>query len=411
MTITIAGGWYEELCAEPHWHEYYGPGGRAAAAIAGRKAAIRLLTYCPAAEKQKLEYLARTFGFAVETFGADSPLIRFQYLHWLRAPQISPASAGEPQLPPIRVEDAENVIRYGFFEGDAIIKARRAVYDPQNAPDSVRTFTDNGSSAEQLAIVCNFAEGSKLTGETSPPNILDSLLNTPNTAAVALKGAWEGVFVATKAARDLIPPTPTANVHKIGSGDVFTAELAYGWMALDLEPIAAARRASFQVAHYTNSASLPIPESATITPAPAPLVAARDDPRKKYDLYVAGPFFNYSQLSVVEEMAALFLDAGLRVFSPYHDVGLNLGASHTSKIAKQDLDGLHASRILVACLEGYDPGTVFEVGYARAIGMPVLLYSPNLSELHSTMFLGTGCEVARDFTTAVYRAAWWAKGT
>ncbi|MGO9199168.1 MAG: nucleoside 2-deoxyribosyltransferase [Limisphaerales bacterium] len=411
MTITVAGGWYEELCAEPHWYEYYGPGGRAAVALAGRKAAIRLLTYCPAAEKEKLEYLAKAFGFAVETFGEASPLIRFQYLHWLRPPQISPASAGDPRLPPIRADDAESAIRYGFYEGDAILKSRRAVYDPQSAPERVQAFTDNGSTAEQLSVVCNFAEGSKLTGETSPQNILDSLLNAPNIVAVALKGAWEGVFAATKTARELIPPTPTVNVHKIGSGDLFTAEFAYGWMALGLDPIAAARRASLQVAHYTNSASLPVPESATITPAPAPRTAPHNDPQKKYDLYVAGPFFNYSQLSVVEEMAALFTDAGLRVFSPYHDVGLNLGASHAPKIAKQDIDGLRASRILVACLEGYDPGTVFEVGYARAIGIPVLLYAPNLSELNSTMFLGTSCQVARDLTTAVYRAVWWAKAT
>ncbi len=188
---------------------------------------------------------------------------------------------------------------------------------------------------------------------------------------------------------------------------MFSAEFAYGWMVLGLDPIAAARRASLQVACYTNSASLPIPESAAVTPAAAPKIATHDDPKKRYDLYVAGPFFNFAQLSVVEEMANLFRDAGLRVFSPYHDVGLGRAA----QIAKQDLDGLNASRIVVACLEGYDPGTVFEVGHARAVGIPVLVYSPNFSDLHSTMFMGTGCEVARDFTTAVYRAVWWAKGT
>jgi len=408
MTITVAGGWYEEVCAEPHWHEYYGSGGRAAAALVGRKAAIRLLTYCPHAEKEKLEFAAKSFGFSVETFGQASSLIRFQYLHWLRPPEIYPPNASSPQLLPIRANDAENAIRYGFYEGDTIVKARRAVYDPQNAPDRVSTFADNGSSAEQLAIVCNFAEGSKLTGQTSPQDILNALLSVPNTVAAALKGAWRGVYVATKAATELIPSIPTANVHKIGSGDIFTAEFAYGWMALGLDPIAAARRASTQVAHYSNSASLPIPESATVTPAAAPPVPPRKDPQKKYDLYLAGPFFNYAQLLVVQEMAGLFRDAGLRVFSPYHDVGLSGGVSHAPKIATQDLDGLRASRILIACLDGYDPGTVFEVGYARALGIPVLLYAPNLSELNTTMFTGTGCEVAKDFTAAVYRAVWWA---
>jgi len=405
-TLTVVGGWYEELCAEPRWQEYYGPGGRAAIALAGRNVTIRLLTYCPAALKPKLEYLATTFGFDFETFGTASAVTRFHYLHWLRPPQISHASINAFELPPICPDATENILRYGLYEGDAIVKAKRAVYDPQNAPEKVRPFSENGSSAEQLFIVCNFAEGAQLTGETSPDKILATLLKTPNTIGVALKSGWEGVFVATKQASEHIKPIPTTHVHKIGSGDVFTAETAYGWMILGLDPIAAARRASSQVAYYANNASLPIPESAVPTPAPAPQIAARTDPKKKHDVYVAGPFFNYAQLQVIEELADFFLDAGLRVFSPYHHVGVG----QPTHVANQDLDALRACRVVLAYLEGYDPGTIFEVGYARAIGIPVLIYAPNLEDLHSTMFVGSGCELVRDFTTAVYRAIWWANG-
>jgi len=403
ISITIVGGWYEEICAEPHWHEYYGPGGRAAVALSGRNTTIRLLTYCPASLTPQLHYQAKTFGFECDTFGTASAVTRFQYLHWLRSPQISPASVIAAELPAICPGATENVLRYGFYEGDAVVKARRAVYDPQNAPDKVRPFSENGSSAEELFIVCNFAEGAELSGETSPDKIIASLLKTPSTIAVALKSGWDGVYVATQGQSEIIKPTPTAYVHKIGSGDIFTAETAYGWMVLGLDPIAAARRASTQVAYYVNGASLPIPESAVPEIAPTPQIAKRDNPNKKYDIYLAGPFFNFAQLSVIEEMADLFREAGLRVFSPYHDVGFG----HSSQIAKQDLDALHASRVVIACLEGYDPGTVFEVGYARALAIPVLVYSPNLQDLHSTMFLGSGCELVRDFTTAVYRIIWW----
>ncbi|MCL4784602.1 MAG: nucleoside 2-deoxyribosyltransferase [Bryobacterales bacterium] len=407
MSLTVVGGWYEEICAEPYWHEYYGPGGRAAIALAGRNAAIRLLTYCPIGLKPKLEYQSTTFGFEYEAFGTASAVTRFQYLHWLRPPVISPASISPSELPTICLDTAENVVRYGFYEGDAIVKAKRAVYDPQNALDKVRPFNENGSSAQELFIVCNFAEGAKLSGETSPDSILEILLKMPNTIAVALKSAWDGVYVATQSQSEIIKPTPTAYVHKIGSGDLFTAETAYGWMILGLDPITATRRASAQVAYYVNSASLPLPESAVPTPASAPRVAQPDDPNKQYDVYVAGPFFNYAQLSVVEEMGDLFRDAELRVFSPYHDVGL----SQSVQVAKQDLEALRACRIVVACLEGCDPGTVFEVGYARALDIPVLLYAPNLTDLHATMFLGSGCELVRDFTTAIYRAIWWANAT
>ncbi len=312
------------------------------------------------------------------------------------------------ELPVIKVENAENVIRYGFYEGDAKIQAKRVVYDPQNSEaDKIHAFSDNGSVADELSIVCNYSEGSKLSKETDPKRILDVLLQPPNVVAVALKGAWEGVWIATKSKQELIKPTPTVYVHKIGSGDVFTAEFGYGWMILGLDPINAARRASLQAACYCESGSLPIPESGSVAAPRAPLIAKRDDIEKKYDIYLAGPFFNYAQLLVVEEMLNLFHDAGLSVFSPYHDVGFG----HVAQIAKQDLEGLRASRIVVACLDGYDPGTVFEVGYARACKIPVLIYSPNLSDVNATMFVGTDCEVVKDFTTAIYRAVWWAKST
>ena len=408
MTLTIVGGWYEELCGEPRWQEFYGPGGRAAAALSGRRAAIRLLTYCPPAFRLKLEYSAKTLGFAVESFGSAGAVTEFKYLHWLRAPQISSGFALPSELPVIKVENAENVIRYGFYEGDAKIQAKRVVYDPQNSEaDKIHAFSDNGSVADELSIVCNYSEGSKLSKETDPKRILDVLLQPPNVVAVALKGAWEGVWIATKSKQELIKPTPTVYVHKIGSGDVFTAEFGYGWMILGLDPINAARRASLQAACYCESGSLPIPESGSVAAPRAPLIAKRDDIEKKYDIYLAGPFFNYAQLLVVEEMLNLFHDAGLSVFSPYHDVGFG----HVAQIAKQDLEGLRASRIVVACLDGYDPGTVFEVGYARACKIPVLIYSPNLSDVNATMFVGTDCEVVKDFTTAIYRAVWWAKST
>jgi len=406
MMLTIVGGWYEEVCVEPHWHEYYGPGGRAAIALSGRNTKIRLLTYCPAVLKPKLEYQGTTFGFEFETFGEATPVTKFHYLHWLRPPQIFSDNGLPSALPPIRADATENLIRYGFYEGDSVVKAKRVVYDPQNAPDKVRPFGDNGSSAEELFIVCNFAEGAQLSGETSPEKILDALLKTPKAIGVALKSGWDGVFVATRSGSEFIKANPTAYVHKIGSGDIFTAETAYGWMILRLDPIAAARRASAQVAYYVNTASLPVPESPVASSVTPPQISAQNDLKKKYDIYIAGPFFNYAQLSVIEEMSEFFRDAGLRIFSPYHDIGLGQPA----QVAKQDLDALHACRILIACLDGCDPGTIFEVGYARAIGIPVLVYAPNLTDLHSTMFVGTGCELVRDFTTAVYRAIWWANG-
>jgi hypothetical protein len=58
---------------------------------------------------------------------------------------------------------AENVVRFGMLEGDAIVHADRAVYDPQNVAFPTH-FGANGSRAKHLALVLNRAEAAVLAG-------------------------------------------------------------------------------------------------------------------------------------------------------------------------------------------------------------------------------------------------------
>src|SRR3546814_19974745 len=90
-------------------------------------------------------------------------MVAFDYFHPLSTPGISPVPGRLEPLPPIHVE-GEVVLRFGMLEGDAIVKADRAVYDPQSAFSTPR-FTDNGSQANHLAIVPNRVEDSTLPGE------------------------------------------------------------------------------------------------------------------------------------------------------------------------------------------------------------------------------------------------------
>src|SRR3546814_15505823 len=83
-------------------------------------------------------------------------MVAFDYFHPLSTPGISPVPGRLEPLPPIHVE-GEVVLRFGMLEGDAIVKADRAVYDPQSAFSTPR-FTDNGSQANHLAIVLNRVE-------------------------------------------------------------------------------------------------------------------------------------------------------------------------------------------------------------------------------------------------------------
>jgi hypothetical protein len=296
------------------------------------------------------------------------------------------------------------VLRFGLYEGDAIIKAKRAVYDPQDGIWS-KAFHENGSDAEELAIVCNYGEGAHLTGEKDPQRIISTLLRTPRACAVLLKGAWEGLIVATPSSQEHIEPIPTRQVFKIGAGDVLSAEFSYHWAILGFDAIEAAREANQRVAYYCENTAMPVPKAISLSAALTPDLLPLDGERKRFDAYLAAPFFNVGQLAVVEEISQLLSQAGVATFSPYHRVGLG----EVAKVAAEDLAGLESCRFLLACLDGYDPGTIFEIGYAHARKIPVLIYSPNIREPHITMFAGTGCEIVRDFTSAIYRSVWWAK--
>lgn len=53
-----------------------------------------------------------------------------------------------------------------------------------------------------------------------------------------------------------------------------------------------------------------------------------------------------------------------------------------------------------------DPGTVFEVGYAVKLGIPVVGLAQNVRPEDLKMMEGTGCAIHSDFASAVYRAIW-----
>jgi nucleoside 2-deoxyribosyltransferase len=60
----------------------------------------------------------------------------------------------------------------------------------------------------------------------------------------------------------------------------------------------------------------------------------------------------------------------------------------------------------MALVDGLDPGTVFEIGFARSLGKPVVALAESTGEEPLKMISGSGCDVVSDFVTAMYRVAW-----
>ena len=86
-----------------------------------------------------------------------------------------------------------------------------------------------------------------------------------------------------------------------------------------------------------------------------------------------------------------------------HEVGFSDNANH---VASEDLKGLDESDLVLALVDGLDAGTIFEVGYAKAKGKPVIAYGERVSDSDLTMLLGTGTRFFRDYASAIHHTAW-----
>ena len=391
---TVVGGVYVERCVEPHWDDVYGSAGRAAAAISAAVADVRLVTY-------RAEPLAEAFDSLVNAYGLviQGPSVRFEvafdYFHPLATPRITPRPDAIPWNEPIRIED-EVVLRFGMLEGEAIVSATTAVYDPQSAFDP-RPFGENGSTAGRLAMILNQLEARRFADEPDARKAAEAILAKGDAAVVVLKMGSQGALVLTSEGVDHVPAYRSGNVFKIGSGDVFSAAFTQFWAVEGRSPREAADLASRAVSRYVDTRSLPIPSADDLMAADlVPLKAGTGR------VYLAAPFFNLAERWVVEEVRNQLVDMGVPVFSPLHEIGEGPGEI----VAPQDLAGLDECQVVLAILNGSDAGTVFEVGYAVAKGIPVVALAQNMRPEDLKMPQGTGCTIVSDLATAIYQAIW-----
>lgn len=390
---TVVGGVYAERCIEPFWDDVYGSAGRAAAAISG-VTPPRLITYRADDLADGIENLAAVYRLPIE--GPSVPIgVSFDYVHTLATPRITPRPDAINRQDPIGADD-DVVLRFGMLEGDAIVRARRAIYDPQSA-FCPAPFSRNGSKADELALILNRSEASRLTDEAEPEKAIARLFDQEQCAVVVLKMGGYGAMVATRDAISRVPAYKSERVFKIGSGDVYSAAFTQFWAIEGRDPAEAADLASRAASYYCASRSLPTPLADELKRLVATPVAPKEG-----RIYLAAPFFNLGERWIVEQARTLLLDAGAKVFSPLHDVGVDASFD----IAPADLAGLDECDAVLAILNGADVGTVFEVGYAVARGLPVVALAQNMRAENLKMIEGSGCQVVQDLASAIYHAVW-----
>ena len=110
-----------------------------------------------------------------------------------------------------------------------------------------------------------------------------------------------------------------------------------------------------------------------------------------------------AELWLIDECWAVFNKLNVKFFSPFHDVGYG----PPEKVVAPDLEAIEKSSAMFAVIDGNDPGTLFEVGYAIKNGIPVVAFSQNPKESDLTMLRGSPlCTITDDFASAIYKTIW-----
>lgn len=389
--MIISGGVYREECIRPHWSRIFGSGGRAAAAVSLLSSETSLIAYANSQWASDVRHSMSAFGVSAELCEIDQD-IAFHYLHPLSAAEMT----GLSHVPrPSLTAEGDAVLRFGFVEGDVIVKAKRAIYDPQNAEETLR-FRENGSEADMLAVVLNETELEANFGRGGEQGARELMAQCGAKVVVVKRGPFGAQVVESTGTQD-IPPYAAKSVFKIGSGDIFSAVFAHLWGEKMQQARDAADVASRAVARYVETRNVQVQLSHLEDAVAQPIGSIVGS------IYLAAPFFTLAQRWLVEEMRRCLHMLGARTFSPIHDVGTHGGPQF---IADRDLKGLESCDAVLAVVDGEDAGTLFEIGYARKLGIPVVALSESPKPESLTMLLGTGCELTEDFTTAIYKAFW-----
>jgi nucleoside 2-deoxyribosyltransferase len=94
--------------------------------------------------------------------------------------------------------------------------------------------------------------------------------------------------------------------------------------------------------------------------------------RFKYDVYLAGPFFNDKQKATMHAAKEMLQSHGLIVCDPQDlspvlvDLPPEERKKHVKDIFTNNIDAMNRSFALLACIDDRDTGTSFELGYCFA---------------------------------------------
>lgn len=391
MTVVV-GGTYREKCREPAIDRVYGSGARAAKVLGDQL--TRFVTVVDPRTRLEMDFLLD--DALIEATPRNSP-IEFLY----GTPISSPYLFQDPLDTNIVVPDisTEDVIVFGMVEACPKVNAQRAIIDPQY---SLRLEEVNSAiTAEDLIVVANSREVLQLAGADDIETAVHRLFGHPRVRGVVVKAGALGALVFQHDGEvSGVPALMTPSINPIGSGDVFTAELAHRYFAGD-DLITSAFAASERTAVYVATeqlAPLDVPDEWIRAPVPT-LVTVQQPP----SVYVAASFATPEQRWSASTITHGIEDIGGKSIYPLRDVGPKTDACVT---AEKDLDELDACNALLILADVARTGPFFEGGWAAARNIPAVVVSSDPNEDRYTMLRGTGAKVVGDLATGAYHSVW-----
>lgn len=386
--VNVIGGTYHERCVDPALDRLGGSGLRSAGILCSLGDAVEFTTFLDPGTEAEAQSVATTLGLSISTHAREGP-ITFTYETPLSTAQLD---GGRQRCDPVRVT-GDLIVGFGMVEADWHARADTLVLDPQHSdPQAIL----DKSTSSRCALLLNEHEARRLTGKHDTADAARALLGGQVGVVVIKQGAIGGLVVDRRATAQF-GVVPTDTVAPIGSGDAFTAGFAHAWSRDHSDPAEAGRFASrVAAAHSLIGAPQIAPTVLTSLPAPLPYPSGIQP-----TVYLAGPFFSIAERQLIHQVRAALIHLGVAVFSPFHDIGLG-----GDEVAEQDLIALRQCHSVIALLDGADPGTLFEVGWATQAEIPVVGLVETVNAHEWTMLRGTGTHIAKDLSTACYRAAW-----
>ena len=121
---------------------------------------------------------------------------------------------------------------------------------------------------------------------------------------------------------------------------------------------------------------------------------------RPYKIYLAAGWFSPEQADIVEQLEKALVTLKFHVYSPRLHSMFNPAKNTGKEIVAENVKAIKECDFIVASTEGKDMGTLWECGYASALGIPVVYYYPHKNKFN-LMLADSAHAVCDDMATLV----------